>query len=97
MINTTRQQEEAADFAASAYGRSSIVPSHLAEYTGNVVIVGLTDDIERSSWTIRRDGKVANVAWRDSALDGYLKTIPPQRRPMLVPRAAQTGGLAATR
>jgi hypothetical protein len=91
---TTSQQDAAAELAASEYGCSAVVPSHLHEFTGCVVVIGLSDDVERSSWTIRRDGAVANVAWFDSALELYLSRIEPQRRPLLVPRPVQTGGLA---
>lgn len=97
MNEPTQAQQSAADFVAAWYGRSAVEPSYLADYTGNIVVIGLTDDIERSCWMIRPDGAVSNVAWSDDALTEYLKTIPPQRTPMLVPRAVQTGGLAAMR
>jgi len=95
MIDTTREQESAAEFVAGWYGRSAIEPSHLFEYTRNVVVIGLTDDIERSAWMIRPDGAVSNVAWFDPALEHYLKTISLQRRPMLVPRVSGSRGLPA--
>lgn len=48
----TRPQELAADAMAAQYGRSRV--RHLSD--GAVVIVGLTDDVERASVCINQDG-----------------------------------------
>lgn len=49
----TREQECAADAMAGEYGRSRV--RHLSD--GAVVIVGITDDVERRSVCIERDGR----------------------------------------
>jgi hypothetical protein len=48
----TREQECAADAMAAEYGRSHV--RHLSD--GAVVVTGLTDDVERRSVCINRDG-----------------------------------------
>jgi hypothetical protein len=49
----TRQQECAADAMAAEYGRSRV--RHLSD--GAVVIVGMTDDVERAQRCVERDGR----------------------------------------
>jgi hypothetical protein len=53
MQELTRQQECAADAMAAEYGRSRVRP--LSD--GAVVIVGMTDDVERRSVCVERDGQ----------------------------------------
>jgi hypothetical protein len=90
MTEATREQNAAAEFVSEWYGCAAVKPSPLHHATRCVVIIGLTDNVEHSRWTIRPDGAVANVSRRDPALAEYLKRIPSQRPPMLVPREVET-------